>query len=71
MQALVEHRGKQFLVEENIELKVPFLGGKEGDRVYYGKPMLYDDENVHYMYPNVFLLNLNNYSTSYLDLSKY
>ena len=29
-----------------------YIGGKEGDKVYYGKPMLYDDENVHYMYPN-------------------
>ncbi len=27
MEALVEHRGKQFLVKENLELKVPYLGG--------------------------------------------
>ena len=28
MQALVEHKGKQFIVEENLELKFPYLGGK-------------------------------------------
>ena len=29
-----------------------YIGGKEGDKVYIGKPMIYDDENVHFMYPN-------------------
>jgi DNA-directed RNA polymerase II subunit RPB2 len=29
-----------------------YLGGKEGDRIYYGKPIIYDDNNSHYMYPN-------------------
>ena len=30
-----------------------YLGGKEGKSIYYGKPIIYDDEdNVHYMYPN-------------------
>ena len=29
-----------------------YLGGKSGDRVYYGKPVIYDDNREHYMYPN-------------------
>ena len=28
------------------------MGGKTGDRLYYGKPMIYDDKRFHYMYPN-------------------
>lgn len=29
-----------------------YLGGKNGDKIYYGKPIIYDDTNTHYMYPN-------------------
>ena len=29
-----------------------YIGGKEGGKIYYGKPIIYDDDNVHYMYPN-------------------
>jgi len=29
-----------------------FLGGKEGNNIYYGKPVIYDDHNSHYMFPN-------------------
>ena len=29
-----------------------YLGGKEGKRIYYGKPVIYDDNNSHYMFPN-------------------
>ena len=29
-----------------------YLGGKNGDKIYYGKPMIYDDNNKHFMYPN-------------------
>jgi DNA-directed RNA polymerase II subunit RPB2 len=29
-----------------------FLGGKKGDKIYFGKPIIYDDQNIHYMYPN-------------------
>jgi len=29
-----------------------YLGGKDGTRLYYGKPVIYDDEREHYMFPN-------------------
>lgn len=29
-----------------------YLGGKDGTKIYFGKPIIYDDNNVHYMYPN-------------------
>ena len=29
-----------------------YLGGKNGDLIYYGKPIIYDDDNAHFMYPN-------------------
>ena len=43
MEALVEHRGKQFLVKESLELKVPYLGGKVGDKVDLDKILYIDD----------------------------
>ena len=29
-----------------------YLGGKNGTKIYYGKPVIYDDHNSHYMFPN-------------------
>ena len=29
-----------------------YLGGKDGSKVYYGKPIIYDDNREHYMFPN-------------------
>ena len=29
-----------------------YLGGKDGEQLYYGKPIIYDDRREHYMYPN-------------------
>lgn len=30
-----------------------YMGGKDGTKVYFGKPVIYDEnDNVHYMYPN-------------------
>jgi DNA-directed RNA polymerase II subunit RPB2 len=29
-----------------------YLGGKDGNKIYYGKPIIYDDNNTHYMFPN-------------------
>lgn len=29
-----------------------YIGGKNGEKIYYGKPVIYDSENIHYMFPN-------------------
>jgi DNA-directed RNA polymerase II subunit RPB2 len=29
-----------------------YLGGRDGTRVYFGKPVIYDDNRSHYMFPN-------------------
>ena len=29
-----------------------YIGGKEADKIYFGKPMIYDEDRQHYMYPN-------------------
>jgi DNA-directed RNA polymerase II subunit RPB2 len=29
-----------------------YLGGKDGSKIYYGKPVIYDDHSAHYMFPN-------------------
>ena len=29
-----------------------YLGGKNGDKLYYGKPIIYDEHREHFMYPN-------------------
>ena len=29
-----------------------YIGGKDASKVYYGKPVIYDDRRSHFMYPN-------------------
>lgn len=29
-----------------------YFGGKNSDKIYFGKPVIYDDNNSHYMFPN-------------------
>jgi DNA-directed RNA polymerase II subunit RPB2 len=31
---------------------IMYMGGKDGSKIYYGKPVIYDDNNSHYMFPN-------------------
>ena len=31
---------------------IMYLGGKDGSRIYFGKPIIYDEGRSHYMYPN-------------------
>ena len=39
--------------DENITINL-YLGGKDGKAIYFGKPVIYDDNTgeTHYMYPN-------------------
>jgi len=37
--------------EFNLDCKL-YLGGKDGSKIYYGKPVIYDENYEHYMYPN-------------------
>jgi DNA-directed RNA polymerase II subunit RPB2 len=45
-----------------------YLGGKNGDKIYYGKPVIYDEtgttSRVHYMYPNEARLRNMTYSVT-------
>jgi len=41
-----------------------YLGGKDGSRIYFGKPVIYDDNHTHYMYPNDARLRNMTYGTS-------
>ena len=38
---------KEYKYQMNI-----YLGGKTGDKIYFGKPIIFDENNEHYMYPN-------------------
>ena len=41
-----------------------YFGGKEGDKLYFGKPIIYDETNVHYMFPNEARLRNMTYGTT-------
>ena len=38
---------KIFKLQANI-----FMGGKDGDKIYIGKPIIFDQDREHFMYPN-------------------
>ena len=39
-----------------------YMGGKDGSKIYFGKPVIHDDNNTHFMYPNEARLRNMNYS---------
>ena len=41
-----------------------YFGGKDGTKIYYGKPVIHDKDNPHYMYPNEARLRNMTYSMS-------
>ena len=56
-----EYNDAKKLNKYNVEL---YIGGKEGQLIYYGKPVIYDEGNVHYMFPNEARLRNMNYGIS-------
>ena len=58
MHALVEHKGKQFLVEENSELKFPYLGGEVGEKFQLEK-VLYTDDSKKKEFGSPYIKNLS------------
>jgi len=48
----IEREDKQNPGNEKRNQSFLYLGGKKGDKIYFGKPIIYDDNRVHYMYPN-------------------
>jgi DNA-directed RNA polymerase II subunit RPB2 len=41
-----------------------YLAGKDGSKIYFGKPIIYDDNHAHYMYPNDARLRNMTYGTT-------
>ena len=41
-----------------------YIGGKEGNLIYFGKPIIHDTNNPHYMYPNESRLRNMTYATT-------
>jgi DNA-directed RNA polymerase II subunit RPB2 len=56
-----EYNDAKKLNKYNVEM---YIGGKEGQYIYYGKPVIYDEGNVHYMFPNEARLRNMNYGIS-------
>ena len=50
---------KEFNLQCNL-----YLGGKDGTKIYYGKPAIYDDDREHYMFPNEARLRNMTYAMS-------
>ena len=58
-QIFKENNPLRFFKEQDPKTKIyryqckMYLGGKEGDRIYYAKPIIYDKGGrTHFMYPN-------------------
>ena len=50
------------VTNEYMSLCRMYMGGKDGSKIYFGKPVIHDENNVHYMYPNEARLRNMNYS---------
>lgn len=52
-----ENNPVRFLEPDSSESKgnkecLLYLGGKSGENIYFGKPIIYDENQTHFMYPN-------------------
>ena len=45
------YAGKKATNQYKYNAKI-YIGGKKADKIYYGKPVIFDENNVHYMIPN-------------------
>ena len=54
--------------EYNLQANL-YLAGKDGKQIYYGKPVIYDEDREHYMFPNEARLRNMNYGiTIHIDV---
>ncbi len=58
MYALIEYAGKQFRVEEGLELRVPLISEKVGSKVILDKILYFDDDKKKVV-GTPFVINMN------------
>jgi DNA-directed RNA polymerase II subunit RPB2 len=39
-------------IDDHRSQCIMYFGGKDGDKIYFGKPVIYDDDKSHFMFPN-------------------
>ena len=50
---------------KNFKFKADiYIGGKEGNKLYFGKPVIFDETHEHYMFPNEARLRNMSYGTT-------
>ena len=55
--------------EYNLQADI-YFGGLGGDKLYFGKPIIFDDNRKHYMFPNEARLRNMSYSTTlHMDIT--
>ncbi len=76
---MMDNNPKKFVAELDSETNKyrytadMYFGGKNGEKIYYGKPIIFDkkdlDERTHYMFPNeARLRNMTYYFTVHYDI---
>lgn len=60
---VIENSGEGIDPETKNECLV-YLGGKTGSKIYYGKPVIYNEHRTQYMYPNDARIRNMTYGTS-------